>query len=538
LELRGYHYHVRIVSRFCRAILFGSAVLLSLHGASAADGKHRVVVVVWDGMRPDFVSEKNTPTLWKFSQEGVVFRNHHAVYLSATHVNGTAIETGVYPNHNGLIANYDYRPQIDDKKFVSTEQADVIRKGDEISHGKYLTAPTIAELVRAAGGRTAVAAAKTVGFLLDRQIDAGAGAKGVTLSAGETLPREALKPIVSSLGFFPGFPMYRHAERDVWTTRALTESLWKTGLPDFSILWLGEPDLSEHETLPGTPAALTAIKSSDDNLAAVLATLDRKGARADTDVFVVSDHGFSSIERAVDVRKFLAAAGLNAIVDFREEQPKRGDIILVGNGGSVLFYVVGHDAAMTERLVKALQQSDFAGVIFTKEALPGTFSFSKAQIESPHGPDVAMAFRWNDRKNEFGAAGMLNGDWNRQNNKGTHASLSRFDMHNILFAAGPDFQRGQVDERPSGNVDLAPTIVRILGIKSPSMDGRVLSEALSEAMTSASLPEPKAGAEEVQTLKADHDFPNGAWRQYLRVSRVGSTTYIDEGNGEFVPKKE
>ena len=33
-----------------------------------------VVVVVWDGMRPDFVSEKTTPTLWKLAREGVTFR--------------------------------------------------------------------------------------------------------------------------------------------------------------------------------------------------------------------------------------------------------------------------------------------------------------------------------------------------------------------------------------------------------------------------------------------------------------------------------
>jgi membrane-anchored protein YejM (alkaline phosphatase superfamily) len=43
-----------------------------------------VVVVVWDGMRPDFVSEQNTPALWQLAREGVVFRNHHSVYPSAT----------------------------------------------------------------------------------------------------------------------------------------------------------------------------------------------------------------------------------------------------------------------------------------------------------------------------------------------------------------------------------------------------------------------------------------------------------------------
>src|ERR1700675_2106790 len=75
--------------------------------ASAAQDRH-VVVVVWDGLRPDFVSEQNTPALWKLVQGGVNFRNHHSVYPSATIVNGTAINSGVYPNRSGILANHDY----------------------------------------------------------------------------------------------------------------------------------------------------------------------------------------------------------------------------------------------------------------------------------------------------------------------------------------------------------------------------------------------------------------------------------------------
>jgi len=82
------------------------AVVFSLHatGFAAAPPKseRHVVIVVWDGMRPDFVSEQNTPALWKLSREGVTFRNHHAVYPSATMVNGTALVTGVYPSRNGI----------------------------------------------------------------------------------------------------------------------------------------------------------------------------------------------------------------------------------------------------------------------------------------------------------------------------------------------------------------------------------------------------------------------------------------------------
>src|SRR6266536_2886347 len=55
--------------------------------------KH-VVLIVWDGMRPDLVSETDSPTLWKLARAGVVFRNHHSVYPSATNVNGAALVSG------------------------------------------------------------------------------------------------------------------------------------------------------------------------------------------------------------------------------------------------------------------------------------------------------------------------------------------------------------------------------------------------------------------------------------------------------------
>ncbi len=204
--------------------------------------------------------------------------------------------------------------------------------------------------------------------------------------------------------------------------------------------------------------------------------------------------------------------------------------MLVGNGGSVLFYVAGHDATVTRHLVEFLQQSDFAGVIFTKQGLAGTFHFEDAKIDNPHAPDVVLAFRWNDSKNQFGAPGMIDADWQREAGKGTHATLSRFDMHNTLIAAGPDFRRGQTDDLPTGNVDLAPTILHILGIKAPQeMDGKVLSEAMVNTDQF-----PAGGKTETKTIEAKKDFVAGTWQQSLRISRVGSTIYLDEGNGGFV----
>src|SRR6202011_1643836 len=259
---------------------------------------------------------------------------------------------------------------------------------------------------------------------------------------------------------------------------------------------------------------------------------DRSGdgrTRSTTDIFVVSDHGFSTIARAIDLRKILRGAGFDALTEFASE-PKSGQVMIVGNGGTVLFYVIGHDAAIARRLVEFLQQTDFAGVIFTRETMDGTFTLEKAKIDPPshtaspartygaasneHAPDVVMSFRWNENKNQFGVPGIIDADWQRAAGKGAHATLSRFDMHNILIATGPDFRRGQTDELPSGNVDLAPTILEILGIKSPQpMDGRVLSEAMIKTGNETWKPE-------TQAIEARKSFSSGTWRQSLKISRI------------------
>ena len=538
------------------SVLFWT-VCASAAAAVPAKTERHVVVVVWDGMRPDFVNEQNTPTLWKLARDGVIFRNHHAVYPSATMVNGTALVTGVYPGKNGIIANHVYRPDIDPRHAIDVEVASVVEKGDELSGGKYVAAPTIAELVQRAGARSVVAAAKTVGLLLDRQIrgrrDIGGSStqdsislpdvrrqgdaaiqNSVTLFAGQSLPSAALAPITEALGPGPS----AHLQNDFWTTKALINVLWKNGLPPFSILWLGEPDLTQHETAPGAPAALVAIKSADENLALVLSALDNYKARGTTDVIVVSDHGFSTIRRSIDLRKTLNETGFTVTTELGDE-PKPGDIMLAGNGGSVLFYVIGHDATVTRRLVELLQHSDFAGVIFTRQPMEGTFELEQARIQNDRAPDVVMAFRSYDSKNQFGIPGMIDADWQRAAGKGTHATLSRFDMHNTLVAAGPDFRPGETDDLASGNVDLAPTILQILGIKPPAkLDGRILSEAMINANSNNSdlrsaepLPLQKS---ETKTIEATKHFRFGMWRQSLQISRVGSTVYLDKGNGAFV----
>src|SRR5712672_1676284 len=93
---------------------------------SSARAEH-VVVVVWDGLRPDSVNEQDTPTLFTLAKEGTIFAQNHCVYISSTEVNGTAIATGGYPRTTGIVANSEYRPEIDPRKSFGTEEEQALR---------------------------------------------------------------------------------------------------------------------------------------------------------------------------------------------------------------------------------------------------------------------------------------------------------------------------------------------------------------------------------------------------------------------------
>ena len=510
-----------------RAFVFLALTAALLPSAAAAE-KRKVVVMVWDGMRPDFVTEEYAPTLWKLRNEGVWFANHHSVYPTATQVNGTAIATGVYPGRSGLLANREYRPAIRENAAIDTAVEELVRKGDEVMGGKYLQLPTVAERVRAAGKTAVVAGSKSIALLHDRNAEWTTARRSelATVFAAAPMPPALRDEAERLLGPLLVKPTDRNSERNAYTTRAVTDLLWRDGVPDYSVIWLSNPDLAQHDTAPGAPDALTAIKNSDDNLATVLEALNAKGERESTDVLVVSDHGFSTITHAVDVPKFLADAGLDPVVKF-DEPPKPGQIMVVGNGGSTLFYVIGRNAEVTWRLVEVLQRSEFAGVIFTRDGMQGTFDLKSIRLDREGAPDVVMAMRWRDGKNRFGVPGELTADATRAVGKGTHASLSRYDVHNTLVAAGPSFRREATIRMPTGNTDIAPTVLHLLGIQSEEkLDGRVLSEALVGGK------EHLPGVKTV-TLEARRVFGDHHWRQYLKTSRLGATIYFDEGNGAF-----
>ncbi len=487
--------------------------------------------MICDGLRPDYVTEANMPTLWKLAQGGTTFTQHHPVYLSSTETNGTALATGCWPSTSGILANSEYRPDIDKKKGIRLDGTDVMVKDDELTGGKHIARPTIVEIIQQAGGRTAIAGTKAVALLMDRKQITGGKPGSAAVSVGKVYPATMQAQVDAAAGGpFPKEITYPNVTADAWTTKALLEGLWKDGVPTLSVLWMSDPDYSQHQKAPGSPEALASLKSVDQNLAAVLAALEARGLRDKTQVFIASDHGFSSISAILDMEAVLKEWGLEAKEQYVRE-PRPGEIVIVSLGGTTLFYVVGHDQGVIRKLVEKLQGWEHAGVVFTREPLPGTLPLYEAKLDSASAPDVAVSFRWSDAPGRHGMKGLVPCSMLKYPaDGGMHASLSRHDMHNTFIAAGPGIKTGFKGTLPSGNTDVAPTLLSLLGLKEEAakMDGRVLHEALEG---SAEAPAPKV---ETRTLRPETPAANPLWKPYLKITTVGKAMYLDEGNNEGV----
>ncbi|MCX6903259.1 MAG: alkaline phosphatase family protein [Verrucomicrobia bacterium] len=515
---------------FWLVTLFSTLAAVSRSIALPPKGEaDHVVLIVWDGMRPDFVTPQYTPVLFDLATNGVFFKNHHAAFISSTEVNGTAIATGCYPETSGVYANNDYRPMLGWMGPNATEGLDSIRRADFLTGGNYLLVPTAAELIQKAGFPTVAAGTKPVIILHDRAAkrSKGAARDSVLLYHGQTIP----KPVVESFEEkqIPSNAVPNSAA-DNWTAKALTQHLWKKAVPKYSVLWLSDPDATQHSKGVGAEEALAAITNCDKILGSVIKALKEKKVLDKTDLMIASDHGFSTVRRGPDVMDILKKAKFKATRKY--EDPERGEVLVVGHGGSVSLYVWEHDEQVIQNLVTFLQGTDFAGVIFTRKALTGTFPMRAARIGTTNvTPDIIFSMRWSEDRNDQGAPGLLIGDGGGKGS-GTHASLSRYDMHNTLIASGPDFKKGLVDEWPSGSMDIAPTTLWILGVPQSErtpMDGRVLEEALAKGDVPESKPETK-------TMEATCQLGWLQWRQYLKYTEFDHRLYLDEGNASLEMK--
>jgi predicted AlkP superfamily pyrophosphatase or phosphodiesterase len=258
----------------------------------------RVVVVILDGLRRDFVDAARTPTLAALAGQAESFLAFQTAFPSATRVVSATFATGCQParhtlqgnamallEHGRLVAHDAGRPDFLQHKRAAT--------------GCSLAVPTMAERLAPHGG-----------MVLFNNVSPGAAFAHDPDGFGHVYHRAA------SLG--PGrVPVHDplHVTLDAAGDRAMTERFIREVLqrrrPPLSVLWLGEPDHIQHNVPLGSPEHLAVLREADRNLAMVLAAVEQERARGDDMLLITgSDHGHETVCGVVDVEAELIAADL------------------------------------------------------------------------------------------------------------------------------------------------------------------------------------------------------------------------------------
>ena len=492
--------------------LLSGLTLAGCGGAAPGDesprpgGPARHLLLVLDGLRPDYVTPSLMPALHALGQQGVVMTRHHAVYPTVTRVNASSISTGAYPEVHGLLGNAVFFPGVDSGRFLSTgDRENLLRI--EAAGEPLLTAATLGETLAATGRRMLVMSSGSTGssYLLNHTV-----AGGAVLHYEYGLPAVHHEEALARLGPVPEAGTPNHA-RNRWIVDAFLQVALPAVDPAVTVMWLSDPDTTAHRHGIGHPLTVEALFRLDAEIQRIRDGLADAGVLDTTTIWVTSDHGFSEHTGSIDLQALLApyAGALD------DGSPR----VVAGEGA---IYVRDDDRAAVAGIVAALQATEGVGAIFTEAAgpganegwAPGTLSLDLARWRHDRSAQILYSADWTDAAGEFGFPGT-----SAQFGVAGHGSSSPFDIHNTLVASGPAVKAGAVVEAPSGNVDFAPTFLHLLGIDPPpSMQGRILREALRDETA------PAAG---VETSEVTVETADGAYGVTAVVSEVDGRTYLD-----------
>jgi len=480
------------------AVLIAAFLAMSLPSDAVEDPA--VLVIVLDGLRPDYVSPEIMPNLSALAEEGIFAENHHSAIPTVTRVNSASLSTGAYPDTHGLMGNSVYFPEIDPAKGLSTSSSDSLLNIESKTGGHLLTARTMGEYLDVAGKDIFAVSSGSSGsaLLLNHK-----GKRRGIIHRSLILPELRRDEVMEALGPVPedGTP---NDGRNAWAVDAFFMEIDQNGLPDLTYMWLSDPDHTAHEKGIGAPDTLRALRLVDLQIARILDKIAEAGIADRLNIIVTSDHGFSTHSRGASLTQILR---LN----------KLDENVVVVQGA---VYIRSGDRKQIRAAVAAFQKEPAIGAIFTRAASPGsdrgwvkgTLSFDLIHWQHARSPDIFVTANWSHDKNKYGYAGTTN-----QSGVAGHGSLSPYDIHATLIAYGPAFKSGARSETPTANPDIAPTVCAILGIPTgDDMEGRVLEELFSGTHGT---PLPVA----VETHTASH---NG-YTVELHSTNVGAYRYVD-----------
>jgi len=382
------------------------------HGPNSAQAMkaHYVVLVSLDGFRWDYTKKYGASHLLALGKEGVwAPEGMMPSYPSLTFPNHYAIATGLYPEHNGLVANgfYDEARHAEgklDRYGIGNAQA--------VTDGSFYSGVPLWSLAEKQGMRTAclfwpgseaeIAGERPTDYVkFDNQVD----------------------------------EMARIERVKAWLEEPEAER------PHFITLYFSDVDHAGHVYGPDAVQTKAAVGRVDTLIGNLRIALD--SLKLPIDLVVVSDHGMAKVQGPwVTLDKFADLTGFET-----------ADAFLYGK--------TDEDRA---RVYNQLKKASEKFQVYRRKDVPAGLHYN----ENPREGDPVIVATGPYAIRAHGPTG----DRPDSEPVGQHGfdPHTMPDMKASFFAAGPDIVAGKT-VAPFENVNLYPWIAHILGLTPPKSDG-------------------------------------------------------------------
>lgn len=444
----------------CGAIfIYGQAPPAS--SATQAARPEHVILISVDGLPPDYYTapEKlglRVPTLTMMKQNGAHAEGMEGVYPTVTYPQHTTMVTGLRPAAHGIVQNRIFEAPSDLQTRYWYWYAEAIK------------AETLWTVAKKAGLTTAaVGWPVTVGATIDYNVpeiyepgESPATWKWTAKHSTPGLLEKALGP-----------DLKQDSSVDERLS-SVSEFIIKNYRPNLLLLHLIELDGVHHRNGPRTKPALETAEREDGYVRRIIEATRQAGIFEKTTFFIVSDHGFASIEKRFSPNVALAKEGL--ITLDANGKATAWKAAAWPAGGSCAIVLKDANDKETEAKVNALfskwakQANSPIKQILTRAELRKLQAIPQAALMLEAAPGYSVSDSLTGP--EVGDSG--------ETYKGTHGYLPTDPrMRASLLIYGPGVRSG-AKLSLARMIDLAPSIAGLLKLKLPQPEGKPLRELL------------------------------------------------------------
>jgi len=400
------------------SLLLVCAGVLAAPPASAA-GRHPVLMISVDGMRPDAVLQADRhglkiPVLRSFLKEGSYAQEVMNVNPTVTNPNHATLVTGVLPAEHGIYNNRPFAPTA--------------KLPPSYSSYSQIQAPTLWHAAKASG--------LTTGSIF---WPVTADAKDIDFNLREGSDEDDRKIGDDAI------------------------ALIERQRPDFLTIHFVSLDHRQHESGPFSVAGNAALERIDAVIGRIIAA--QKQVHPDSVIAIVSDHGFYKVTHQVNLNTALTEAGFITLSGDGPDQSVTSWRAFAWYVGGMAMIVLQDPAdqqtrARLQNYLQQLASDPENGIerIYTQDEI--------ADFGLAPEAELVVAF-----KSGYRMGNSFTGPLRMSFDGGAHGAFStrtvRPDMRSSFFIMGPGIAGG----RKLSTVDIrqiAPTLARELKIELPS----------------------------------------------------------------------